>query len=61
MKDWLKKGKSLYDKYFPTEEAYKDQLLNAYLFGINFKRDILGKALIITTDKKVEYVIPFSE
>jgi hypothetical protein len=55
----VKKGKRLQDKYFPTEEAYKDQLLNAYLFGNNFKRNIIGKDPIITTDRKVEYVIPF--
>jgi predicted transcriptional regulator len=54
----VKKGKRLQDKYFPTEEAYKDRLLNAYLFGNNFKRNILRKDLIITTDRKVEYVIP---
>ena len=31
---FLDGGKSLYDKYFPTEEADKDQLLLfAYLFG----------------------------
>jgi predicted transcriptional regulator len=55
----IKKEKGLQGKYFPTEDAYKDQLLNAYLFGNNFKRNILGKDLIITTDRKVEYVIPF--
>ncbi|HET7283662.1 MAG TPA: winged helix-turn-helix domain-containing protein, partial [Nitrososphaeraceae archaeon] len=55
----VKKGKRLQDKYFPTEEAYKDQLLNAYLFGDNFKRNILGQDHIITTNKKVEYEIPF--
>ena len=55
----VKKGKSLRDKYFPTEEAYKDQLLNAYLFGNNFRKNILTKDLVITTDRKVEYVIPF--
>ena len=37
----------------PTEEAYKDQLLNAYLFGNNFKRNILRKDLVITTDRRV--------
>ncbi len=55
----VKKGKGLQDKYFPTEEAYKDQLLNAYLFGNNFRKNILTKDLIVTTDRKVEYIIPF--
>jgi predicted transcriptional regulator len=54
-----KKDKGLRGKYFPTEEAYKDQLLNAYLFGNNFRRNILTKDIIITTDRKVEYTIPF--
>ena len=55
----VKKGKGLRDKYFPTEEAFKDQLLNAYLFGNNFRRNIIRKDLMITTDRKVEYIIPF--
>jgi predicted transcriptional regulator len=55
----VKKDKGLRGKYFPTEEAYKDQLLNAYLFGNNFRRNILTKDLIITTGRKVEYVVPF--
>jgi predicted transcriptional regulator len=55
----IKKDKGLRGKYFPTEEAYKDQLLNAYLFGNNFRRNILRKDLVITTDRKVEYIIPF--
>jgi predicted transcriptional regulator len=55
----IKKGKGLHGKYFPTEEAYKDQILNAYLFGNNFRRNILRKDFIITTDRKVEYIIPF--
>jgi predicted transcriptional regulator len=54
-----KKDKGLRGKYFPTEEAYKDQLLNAYLFGNNFRRNILQKDRVITTDRKVEYIIPF--
>ncbi|MGH9979420.1 MAG: hypothetical protein ACRD8Z_26825 [Nitrososphaeraceae archaeon] len=55
----IKKGKGLQGKYFPTEEAYMDQILNAYLFGNNFRRNILTKDIIITTDRKVEYTIPF--
>lgn len=55
----VKKGKGLRSKYFPTEDAFKDQLLNAYLFGNNFRRNILRKDIVITTDRKVEYVIPF--
>jgi predicted transcriptional regulator len=55
----VKKDKGLQGKYFPTEEAYKDQLLNAYLFGDNFRRNILTKDLIITTDRKVEFTVPF--
>jgi predicted transcriptional regulator len=54
----VKKENGLQGKYFPTEDAYKDQLLNAYLFGDNFKKNILRKDPIITTDRKVEYVIP---
>ena len=55
----VKKGKGLQGKYFPTEEAYKDQLLNAYLLANNFRRNILTKDLVITTERKVEYTIPF--
>jgi predicted transcriptional regulator len=55
----IRKGKGLQGKYFPTEEAFKDQLLNAYLFGNNFRKNILRKDLMITTNRKVEYTIPF--
>jgi|GEM_PF-6879543 predicted transcriptional regulator len=55
----VKKGKGLRGKYSPTEEAFEDQLLNAYLFANNFRRTILRKDLVVTTYKKVEYIIPF--
>lgn len=54
----VKKGAGLQGKYFPTEDAFKDQLLNAYLFANNFRKNILQKDLVITTDRKVKYVIP---
>ncbi|MGH9975961.1 MAG: hypothetical protein ACRD8Z_09025, partial [Nitrososphaeraceae archaeon] len=41
------------------EEEYKDQLLNANLFAKNFRRNILRKDRVITTDKRVKYIIPF--
>jgi predicted transcriptional regulator len=54
----VKKSKGLQGKYFPTEDVFNDQLLNAYLFANNFRKNILGKELVITTDRKVEYTIP---
>jgi predicted transcriptional regulator len=54
----VKKGDGLQGKYLPAEQTYKDQLLNAYLFGNNFKRNILRKDPIITSHRKVKFVIP---
>jgi hypothetical protein len=48
-KDLMKDGKIKKDgngrhgKYFPTEEVYKDPLLNATLFGDDFRFSLLGK------------------
>jgi len=43
----LKDGKirrdGIHGKYFPTEEAYKDPLLNARLFGEHFRGRLLGE------------------
>ncbi|MGH9979545.1 MAG: hypothetical protein ACRD8Z_27455, partial [Nitrososphaeraceae archaeon] len=55
----VKKGKGLRGRYSPTEEAYKNHLLNAYLLGNCFRRNILRKDRVITTDRRVEYIIPF--
>ena len=38
-----KDGKGRHGKYFPTEEAYKDPLLNAMLFGDDFRFRLLDK------------------
>ena len=54
----VKKDKGLQGKYFPTEEAYKDQLLNAYLFADNFRRNILRKSELLDDGYKIENIRP---
>jgi hypothetical protein len=43
MKDGKIRRDGIHGKYFPTEEAYKDPLLNATLFGDDFRFRLLDK------------------
>jgi hypothetical protein len=43
MKDGKIRKDGIHGKYFPTEEAYKDPLLNATLFGDDFRFRLLDK------------------
>jgi hypothetical protein len=44
-------------RYFPTEEAYKDARLSAYLFGTNFIK-LLGRDNLVTNNERRENIIP---
>jgi predicted transcriptional regulator len=47
----VKKGKGLQGKYLPTQEFYKDPLLNAYLFADSFKRLLKMKSDLVLTNE----------
>jgi hypothetical protein len=45
-------------KYFPTEYAYRDTRLSADVFGSKFRSGLLKKDILVTTNKRTEYLIP---
>jgi predicted transcriptional regulator len=50
-KGLIKRGKGRQGKYLPTEEGYKDPLLNAYLLGNKFRFTLLNNEDIILNDR----------
>jgi predicted transcriptional regulator len=57
-KGLVKRESGPHGRYYLTKETHINPLLKAYLFGDNFRRNLLEKDDLITTNKKVQYSIP---